>query len=319
MTSRMPEESTDPIIERANRRLGQVVDNKYRLLGVIGIGGMGIVYEAEHQFLGRRVALKILHPRYVDKIEEFQRFLREARAVGALGHRTIVEVFDAGFVDGTTPYLVMERLLGENLEQYIARKQTLSAKRTFRIASEVLRGLEVAHAKNILHCDMKPANVFIVRTQDQHKRVKLLDFGISKLTTGGRANAVDEPTGFVFGTASYMAPEQVVGGDLDQRTDIYAVGAIVYEALMGHPPFRAGSRRDVFKRILRSQPAPLVPPGGELPSVLTDLVMSMLAKKPEDRPSSAAAVSRVLVDSGAVHVRVHVPESDPAQPGDDDD
>jgi serine/threonine-protein kinase len=226
----------------------------------------------------------------VDRLEEFQRFLREARAVGALGHRTIVEVFDAGFLDGTTPYLVMERLVGENLEQYIQRKQTLSPKRAFRIAYEVLRGLEIAHAKNILHCDMKPANVFIVRRNDQRRDVKLLDFGIAKLAVGGRANSVDEPTGFVFGTTHYMAPEQVTGGELDQRTDIYAVGAILYETLMGFPP--------------------LVPPSGELPPVLTQLVLSMMAKKPSDRPASAAAVSRVLVDTGAVQMAVYVPEGD---------
>jgi serine/threonine-protein kinase len=306
----MPDATADPTIETAKRRLGQVVDSKYKLLSVIGIGGMGIVYEAEHQFLGRRVALKILHPRYVDRLEEFQRFLREARAVGALGHRTIVEVFDAGFLDGTTPYLVMERLVGENLEQYIQRKQTLSPKRAFRIAYEVLRGLEIAHAKNILHCDMKPANVFIVRRNDQRRDVKLLDFGIAKLAVGGRANSVDEPTGFVFGTTHYMAPEQVTGGELDQRTDIYAVGAILYETLMGFPPFVAPTRQEVFRKILRAKPKPLVPPSGELPPVLTQLVLSMMAKKPSDRPASAAAVSRVLVDTGAVQMAVYVPEGD---------
>lgn len=301
----MADDKIDPAMETAKQRLGQVVDSKYRLISVMGIGGMGIVYEAQHQFLGRRVALKILHPRYLDRLEEFQRFLREARAVGAIGHRSIVEVFDAGFLDGTTPYLVMERLVGENLEEYIERKQTLSAKRTFRIGYEVLRGLDVAHNKKILHCDMKPANVFIVRDQENRTGVKLLDFGISKLVVGGRAQAVDEPTGFVFGSPSYMAPEQVVGGDLDQRTDIYAVGAIVYEALMGKPPFTGPTRRDVFRKILRSRPEPLRPPRGALPQVLTDLVLRMLAKNPEERPESAAAVNQALLDAGAVHVRVY--------------
>lgn len=304
----MSEQDRDPTLESAKKRLGQVVDSKYRLLSVMGIGGMGIVYEAEHQFLGRRVALKILHPRYLDRLEEFQRFLREARAVGAIGHRTIVEVFDAGFLDGTTPYLVMERLVGENLEEYIKRKQTLSAKRTFRIGYEVLRGLSVAHAKNILHCDMKPANVFIVRSQSKRTGVKLLDFGISKLAVGGRAHAVDEPTGFVFGTPHYMAPEQVVGGEVEPRTDVYAVGAILYECLMGRPPFVGASRRDVFRKILRSPPDALEPPRGPLPTFLTDLVTRMLAKNPEDRPPSAAAVNQALVDAGAVQLRIYTNE-----------
>ena len=246
----MPEQDHDPALESAKKRLGQVVDNKYRLLSVMGIGGMGIVYEAEHQFLGRRVALKILHPRYVDRLGEFQRFLREARAVGAIGHRTIVEVFDAGFLDGTTPYLVMERLVGENLEEYIKRKQTLSAKRAFRIAYEVLRGLSVAHNKNIVHCDMKPANVFILRSQGKYTGVKLLDFGISKLAVGGRAHAVDEPTGFVFGTPHYMAPEQVLGGEVEPLTDVYAVGSDRLRVLDGS----ASLRRRFAPRSLQKDP-----------------------------------------------------------------
>ncbi len=304
----MLDELQNPALESAKQRLGHVVDNKYRLLAVIGIGGMGIVYEAEHQFLGRRVALKILHPRYVDRLEEFQRFLREARYVGAIGHRSIVEVFDAGFLDGTTPYLVMERLVGENLEEYFEHKGHLSARRAFRIAYEVLRGLQVAHAKGILHCDMKPANVFLVRAPGVRTRVKLLDFGISKLTVEGRAHAVDEPTGFVFGTSLYMAPEQIVAAELDPRTDVYAVGAILYEALMGKPPFMAATRREVFKKILRDRPEALHPRQGDLPPVLSDLVMQMLAKRPTDRPPSAAAINEALVDAGAVHLKVYTNE-----------
>ena len=304
-------------MEGALQRLGRVVDNKYRLVSVIGIGGMGIVYEAEHQFLGRRVALKILHPRYVDRIDEFHRFLREARAVGAIGHRSIVEVFDAGFLDGTTPYLVMERLLGENLEEYIHRKVVLSPKRAFRIAYEVLRGLAAAHGKKLLHCDMKPANVFIVRAPNQRSSVKLLDFGISKLAVDGSVSAIDEPTGFVFGTPFYMSPEQVVGGPIDARTDIYAVGAILYETLTGRPPFHASSRREIFKRILRLKPDSLEHPNGPLPATLSNLVLRMLEKNPDDRPQCAAEVSQVLVDLGIVHVQVaSCPSSDPVPPPD---
>jgi serine/threonine-protein kinase len=313
----MSESSQNAAMESAQKRLGCVVDNKYRLVSVIGIGGMGIVYEAEHQFLGRRVALKILHPRYADRIDEFHRFLREARSVGAIGHRAIVEVFDAGFLDGTTPYLVMERLVGENLEECITRKGVLSPKRTFRIAYEVLRGLAAAHGKRIVHCDMKPANVFIVRSPNQRSSVKLLDFGISKLAVDGSVSAIDQPTGFVFGTPFYMSPEQVVGGPIDARTDIYAVGAIVYEALTGRPPFHASSRREVFIRILRAKPDPLTQSPGSLPPAVSALILRMLEKNPDDRPQTAAEISQTLVDNGIVHVQVAPrPPSDPVPPPD---
>jgi len=284
----------------ANDRVGKVVDNKYLLRSVIGIGGMGIVYEAEHQFLGRLVALKILHPRYIDRFEEFQRFLREARAVGAIGHSSIVEVFDAGCVDGTTPYLVMERLFGGNLDERIRRRGPMSVRRAFRVAHDILRGLAAAHSKRVLHLDMKPANVFLVRSAGHRSTVKLLDFGISRMNVEGSVPAVDSPKGFVFGTPHYMAPEQVTAGPVDVRTDLYAVGAILFEALTGKPPYRGDSRREVFTAIL-NEPLPRIgQTRGDLTKPLARIVYSLLSRRPEDRPSSAQQVIETIVESGVL-------------------
>lgn len=295
-------EYLDPTQRAANERVGKVVDNKYLLRSVIGIGGMGIVYEAEHQFLGRLVALKILHPRYVDRFEEFQRFLREARAVGAIGHRAIVEVFDAGSVDGTTPYLVMERLVGENLDERIRRKGALSVRRAFRVGHEILRGLSAAHSKRILHLDMKPANVFLESSNGRRSSVKLLDFGIARMNVEGSVPAIDSPSGVVFGTPHYMAPEQVTAGPVDVRTDLYAVGAILFEALTGTPPFRGDSRREVFRAILHDPVPRIVTARGELPRNLEDIVQSLMARRADDRPATAEEALHAIAASNVLPV-----------------
>jgi len=294
-------DDADPTVRAAIERVGRVVDNKYLLRAVIGIGGMGIVYEAEHQFLGRLVELKILHPRYIDRFDEFQRFLREARAVGAIGHRSIVDVFDAGSLDGTTPYLVMERLVGENLDERIKRKGPQSVRRTFRVAHEILRGLAAAHSKRILHLDLKPANVFLTRARSGGRSaVKLLDFGIARMNVEGSVPATESPAGFVFGTPHYMAPEQVTAGPIDSRTDLYAVGAIAFESLTGMPPFRGETRRDVFRAILQDPLPPLTARDGDLPRPLAGLIAALRARNALERPASAQDAIHTIRASGVL-------------------
>ncbi len=307
-----PRERQEVVAERARKRIGQVIDSKYRLVSVLGVGGMGIVYEAEHQFLGRTVALKILHPRYVDKLDDFRRFLREARSIGAVGHRAIVEVYDAGSVDGTTPYFVMERLVGENLEQRIRRKVTLTARRTFRIAFEVLRGLDAAHAKGLVHCDMKPANVFLTQQGDPRSgAVKILDFGIARMTTDVENTDPAIGSRAVFGTPHYMAPEQIMGASLDARTDVYAVGAVIFEALVGRPPFAGNVTAQVFRSILRDKVPDIVAPRGDVPPELAKLTIRMLAKDPADRPQSATDALTAIVRSGITEKDHKTPSSVP--------
>jgi serine/threonine-protein kinase len=284
------------------------VDGKYRLTSLIGIGGMGIVYEAEHLFMGRRVAVKVLHPRYEDAHEAAVRFLDEARTAGTVLHRTIVEVLDAGFVDGTTPYLVMERLSGENLRDGIQRRQALRSEEVAVVLCELLKGLASAHGKGVIHCDLKPENLFLVDKRTEIGCVKILDFGVARMALGaageGRPHVstrVPDPRGEprpVAGTLAYMPPEQILGESLSPRTDLYALGVVAFECLTGEPPFALeplGSLRD---RILRGAPARLV---GRLESVLpslSQLVHALMSKRPEERPARAQDALQMLVETG---------------------
>ncbi|MEI7892245.1 MAG: serine/threonine-protein kinase [Myxococcales bacterium] len=288
------------VLTAAEQRLGTVVDGKYRIVSVIGVGGMGVVYEAEHLFLDRSVALKVLHPRYQDVHEAAQRFLREARTLGRIGHRSIVQVLDGGFVDGTTPYLVMERLVGENLAQRILRRQALRLEQVVVVLREVLKGLSAAHAKGIIHCDLKPENVFLAERAIQRRAIKILDFGIARMIT-----AIPEDTGDrsrTYGTPEYMSPEQIRGGVIDTRTDLYGVGVVAYEALTGRPPFPADTevRRDVFKTILRDPPPAPIGLRDPIPPPLTALLLQLLAKDPNLRPASAVDVICALDDLNLV-------------------
>jgi serine/threonine protein kinase len=283
----------------ALQRVGATIDGKYRLRALIGVGGMGLVYEAEHLFLGREVALKMLHPRYADMQRWSSLFLREARAAGALTHRAVVQVVDAGFVDGTTPYLVMERLHGENLEARIARRGGLRVEQAALVAREVLRGLVAAHNKGIIHCDLKPANVFVVERSVEAGRIKILDFGISK--TGQDALIAQDNGGEeVLGTPHYMAPEQITGQDIGPATDLYGLGCILYEALSAAPPFRASSKTKLFRTIRDTPPGPLVGKREAVPEGFRLFIERLLAKNPAQRPASATEALAELERLGLV-------------------
>jgi serine/threonine-protein kinase len=293
-------------LAQATARVGQIIDAKYRITAVLALGGMGVVYQAEHQFLGRKVALKVLHPRYEDGHEAAKRFLREALTLGTIEHRAIVEVLDGGFVDGTTPYLVMEHLAGENLAQRIQRRKALRLVQAVTVLREMLKGLAAAHAKGVVHCDLKPENVFLVDHQIELGTVKLLDFGVARIV--GNADMLQTESGVVdphrlYGTPEYMAPEQIVGEPLDARTDLYGAGVVIYESLTGQTPF--GTRKDkrpvVFGRILRDRPPRLIGQREPVPAWLSSLVVDqLLAKHPQDRPESAQEVLRLLDDQRLV-------------------
>lgn len=291
-------EPTAEVIAAARQRLGTTVDGKYKLMSILGVGGMGIVYEAQHLYLGRSVALKVLHPRYEDAHDAAQRFLREARALGTVGNRAVVQVLDAGFFNTTTPYLVMERLHGENLKDRIRRRKALRVVQAATVLREMMKGLTAAHAKGIIHCDLKPENVFLVDGRIEAHSVKILDFGIARYcaepssTQSPDANGAEAHS--VYGTAEYMAPEQILAAELDARTDVYAAGVVLFEALCGAPPFSPEPHNTVFVRILKSQPPPLVGLRETVPPRFAELILSCLAKSPDARPQSAADVCRLL-------------------------
>jgi serine/threonine-protein kinase len=287
-------------IAAARQRIGHVVDGKYRLTNVIGVGGMGVVYEAKHLYLDRAVALKVLHPRYEDAHDAAKRFLREAQTLGRIGHRAIVQVLDGGFLDGTTPYLVMERLVGENLAERIARRQALRVEPAVIVLREMLKALVAAHGKGIVHCDLKPENVFLIEGAIAPGSVKLLDFGIARMVVGEARDNENELR--AYGTAEYMSPEQITGGTIDQRTDLYGAGAVLYEALTGVAAFAPKStvKATVFMRILREVPPRVVGLREAVPDDLASLVGRLLAKSPDARPPSAQDALQAVDAMGLV-------------------
>lgn len=244
-------------------RAGSTVGGKYRLGRLLGEGGMGEVYEAQHAVIGRRFAIKFLHAHLTRNAELMERFQREAQAAGALENENIAAAVDFGMADDGAPFLVMEFLEGEDLSRLLARAGTLSTPRAVNIVIQACRGLLAAHDRQIVHRDLKPENLFICRRNDGSDLVKVLDFGIAKLRDRDGVTR----SGATMGTPAYMSPEQARGArDVDYRTDIYALGVILYELLSGAKPHPGTSYNEIIFHIMTEAPKPLaslgpVPPG----------------------------------------------------------
>jgi len=241
---------------------------------------MGEVFEAEHIHLQRRVAVKLLQRKIASDPEVTQRFQREARSTTGLGHPNIVDTIDFGFSDGQ-PFLVMEWLEGENLDQRLDRG-LLDVATALDIATQAANGLGAAHERGVIHRDLKPANLFLTRDHRGALLVKVLDFGIAKLRLHETKLTA---TGVLIGTPNYMAPEQAEGDTIDARTDVYALGVILYEMLTGHAPFQGDTPLAVLHQ--HTSRLPVVPsaraPDRHISPELDALVMRCLAKRPDDR------------------------------------
>jgi phosphate/phosphite/phosphonate ABC transporter binding protein len=234
----------------------RLLAGKYRLGRLIGEGGMGAVYEAEHTGLGAHVAVKILSEGGVVDEKALSRFRREARAMGAIRHDNVVAVMDTGTDEDGTPFLVMEHLEGESLSAVLRRAKVLPARSAVNIAAQLLSGLAAAHSRGITHRDLKPGNVFVTRQADGSERVKILDFGVSKLGDAMRTLNVTAD-GVLVGTPNFMAPEQVEGrADVDARADLYAAGVLLYRMVTGRLPYAASSSEELYRRILTGAAAP---------------------------------------------------------------
>ncbi len=270
----------------------------YRSISLLGEGGMGAVYLAEHPEIGRRVAVKVLHTDLTRDPQLLTRFLNEARAANAIHHPNIIEILDSGTTDGGMPYLVMELLEGETLAARVRRLGKLSLAEALDIAYQTASAVGAAHRKNIVHRDLKPDNLFIIADHSNpgRERVKVLDFGIAKLqakTTPGMM--VQTRTGTVMGTPAYMSPEQCLGNrELDARSDIYSLGIILYEMLCGRTPYVSTGFGELLDMHLH---APFPPPatfGTEVPANVETIIRGALAKRPEERTQTMADLQAAL-------------------------
>ena len=280
--------------------IGQVLGNRYRVLSVLGAGGMGVVYEAEHLGLERYVAVKVLNPVQAKKKNTVKRFQQEARAAGGIGHPNICEVYDMGWLEDGCPYLVMERLHGQNLADRVKKAGGLPFMEVVEVLCQVLAGLMAAHEKGIMHRDIKPENIFLARRTNADPVAKILDFGVSKGMAGGPEEPLDlTRTGMVMGTPYYMSPEQARGErNLDARVDVYACGVMLYECLTGRRPFLAPNYNALLLQILTESPRPARERRPDLPPGFEPILRRAMARSRDERYPTAAAMRRDLLHVG---------------------
>jgi serine/threonine protein kinase len=277
--------------------IGKVVKGRYALTRLLGEGGMGAVYEAEHTEVGRRIAVKVVSAAHTGNAEVLARLKREARATGVIESENIVQVIDAGEDEAVGLFIVMEYLKGENLESLLRREKSLDPPAAAMIATQAARGLMRAHEKGIIHRDLKPANIMLCEREDKSPLVKLVDFGIAKLVKDANETPEEERSGLtriggVVGTPQYMAPEQALGFDtVDGRTDIYALGALLYEMLTGFPPIPDLATYELkIMHIVTQPPARVRDRVPEIDARLDQLVNDMMAPKQDARPADMQAV-----------------------------
>jgi serine/threonine-protein kinase len=272
-------------------RIGELVGNKYRISRFLAEGGMGVVYEAQHEVVRRRFAVKFLRQDYARRREFLGRFQREAEAAGALESENIASAVDFGIAAGGSPFMVMEYLVGEDLAALLEREGRLPLERAADLCVQACHGAEAAHAAGILHRDLKPKNLFIGQREDGTDLLKILDFGIAKLAPIQYDHSITD-TGTVMGTPAYMSPEHARGERmLDPRSDVYALGAILFEMLSGHLPHPGDSPNAILHHISTRPAISLATAAPSLPSTLVELVDRTLSTDPGARPQSAKALA----------------------------
>jgi serine/threonine-protein kinase len=290
--------------------LGATIDGRYKVEAVLGEGGMGIVYRCVHTIIGKKVAMKVLRADLARDAEVTERFLNEAKAASAIGNAHIIDISDFGqFQDGAT-YFVMEFLVGQPLTKAGDNGQAVPIPRLIHIARQLAEGLAAAHAANIVHRDLKPDNIFLIDRGGEKDFVKILDFGIAKVSTSGEGAKLTR-AGAVFGTPHYMSPEQAAGQPVDHRGDIYSFGVILYEMASGRVPFDADNFMGILTQHMYKAPVPiraLVPQLQEVPAGLEAIVLKCLSKRPEHRYQSMTELMADLDKLKAGLVPDAVPE-----------
>ncbi len=292
-----PHDSTTLSGPGSDPKIGSVFAERYLIESMLGLGGMSIVYKAQHSLMNRTVAIKMLHRSLKDDTMALERFRLEAQAASSLNHQNVVTVYDFGISPTGEPFFVMDCIEGESLEKLIDRKGQIPFMRAISIFKQVCDGLEAAHKKGIVHRDLKPANVILMKREDGTEMVKIVDFGIAKLLPqGGKQQQQLTRTGEVFGSPIYMSPEQCLGRELDTRADIYALGCLMYEAVAGQPPFIGNSYLETMNMHVDNHPKLISEkaPTSDVPAELEAAILCCLSKDPDIRFQTATELRDVL-------------------------
>ncbi|HEY0483781.1 MAG TPA: serine/threonine-protein kinase, partial [Kofleriaceae bacterium] len=275
--------------------VGDVLAGKYRVDKILGIGGMGMVVAATHLEIDQRVAIKFMLPSSGESPETAARFLREAKAAGRLNSDHVCRVFDVGRFDSGAPYIVMEYLQGESVAALLRRHGPLRVSDAVDFILQAIEGLAEAHAHGIIHRDLKPDNLFLHKRNDGGTIVKLLDFGISKVSVAGLSTR----TGDIMGSPAYMAPEQMESTrSVDARADVWSLGVVLYQLVVGHAPFRGDTLPLLCMHVVNDDPDPMSAIRGDLPDGFEAAVMKCLHKEPGDRYADVGELARALAPFG---------------------
>lgn len=287
---------------------GQVILGKYRVERVLGRGAMGIVLAARHIQLDDRVAVKMLLPEMLAEPGVRERFLREAKAARRIKSEHVARVIDVGELEPGTPYIIMEYLEGKDLAKIRSERGALEIEEVVDYVIQACDAIAEAHSQGIIHRDLKPANLFLTRSPDGSPLIKVLDFGTSKMHTGGTDPSLEmTQTGMAIGSPSYMSPEQMLSSRaIDARADIWALGIILFNLLTGTFPFRAETLLQMCAAVIQSPPIPPSRHRADLPPELERVILKCLQKSPEDRFSDVAALARALLPFAAAEARYHV-------------
>jgi len=295
---RCREDGTLLAVVKRDPLIGRLVAERYKILEAVGIGGFSTVYKGSQINLHRFVAIKVLHPHLVASPEKIRRFQQEAEAISKIVHHNVAAVIDYGVLAEGQPYLIMEYLDGKNLAEVIQEAGSLAPERITCLMIQACDGLSAAHTSNLVHRDIKPANMVLVTAEDGSERLKVLDFGLAKVTSpdGSAAEHLTQ-TGEVLGTPAYMSPEQCMGTPLDGRSDIYSLGCVMYTALTGKHALEAENSFDIMNKHLNVRPVSMakIRPDLKIPPSLQKIVYKSLEKEPADRYQTVTELKNDLL------------------------